>query len=328
MSVTTDRETIAYTVEITRNHLETGLKYLQDVATAQIFKPWELDDNLHRLKADLGRVPEQARAIDMLHQAAYRTGLGNSLFCPKYQIGKISSETIQHYFASNFTTNRAAVVGVNIDHQVLAGFSQSFGIESGSGADVAAEFQGFGQIRSDKPGSMAHVAIGGQGAAITNQKEALAFAVLQYAAGVAPSLKRGEAQGALTKVVDKALSGKPHAVSALNASYTDNGIFGFFVSASASDIGKAIEAGVRALKNGTVSSEDVARGKSQLKAAVLGDLDTGAGFIADMGAQALLLGNVQNAAAIVAAIDSVSAADVSAVSYSAQIFVWGFFFIK
>lgn len=77
---------------------------------------------------------------------------------------------------------------------------------------------------------------------------------------------------------------------------------------------QAIDAAVKALKQGSVSNGDVTRAKEQLKAAVLHDLDSGSRLVSDIAAQAVLLGQVQSAAQIVAAIDAVSAADVNAVS--------------
>ena len=78
LSVLSDRESVAYNVELKRDELATGLKYLQDVATQQEFRPWEIKDATYRLKDDLARVPVVARAIDLLHQAAFYRGLGNS----------------------------------------------------------------------------------------------------------------------------------------------------------------------------------------------------------------------------------------------------------
>lgn len=77
---------------------------------------------------------------------------------------------------------------------------------------------------------------------------------------------------------------------------------------------QAIDAAVKALKQGSVSNADLTRAKEQLKAAVLHELDAGSRLVSDIGAQAVLLGNVQSAAQIVAAIDAVSDADVNAVS--------------
>ena len=337
LTCTSDRESIEYTVELTRNNLDTGLKYLSDVATQQIFKPWELADKVKSVKGDLARVTPQIRAVDLLHRAAFYTELGNSIFCAKHHVGKISSETLQHYVAQNFTSARSAVVGVGIDHQLLVGFAKNLHLENGTTESAPSKYQGFGELRVDKAGNWAHVAIATQGGALSNQKEALAFAVLQQVAGAGPATKRGNSNGALGKVISGAVGDKPLGFSALNASYTDNGLFGFVISAEAATVGRvnlfflkliihfilkiyiywysqAIEAGVKALKQGSVSNGDVARGKAQLKAAVLNELDNGSGLASDLGQQALLLGNVQSAASIISAIDGITDADVNAVS--------------
>lgn len=238
--MTSDREIIEYSVELTRDKLDTGLKYLGDLACHSIFKPWEVSDNLYRVKEDLARVTPQVRAVDLLHRAAFRSVLGNSIFCAKHHIGRISPETLQHYVASNYKTSRAAVVGVGVDHQLLVGYAKNLGLESGSANENASKYYG-GELRVDKAGNLAHVAIGTQGAGWTNPKEAIAFAVLQQVAGTGPVTKRGNSGGALGKLVESALGDKPFGFSALNASYSDDGLFGFVLSADGRDIGKVKE---------------------------------------------------------------------------------------
>jgi len=71
------------------------LTFLEDVATQQVFKPWEISDQLPRLRYELSMIPETTRIIELLHKAAYRTGLGYSLYSPKRQLGKISTETVR-----------------------------------------------------------------------------------------------------------------------------------------------------------------------------------------------------------------------------------------
>lgn len=236
ISASTDRETVAYNVELTRDNLDTGLKFLQDISVEQVFKPWEVKSVDRRISQDLARVVADVRAVDLLHRAAYRTQLGNSIFCAKHHVGKISPECLQHYVASNFTADRAAVVGVGIDHQLLVGYAKNLNLEGSSGAIAPSKFFG-GDLRVDKAGQLATVAIGTPSAALSNQKEALAFAVLQFAAGTGPSAKRGGVNGSLGKVISSAVS-SPFAFSALNASYTDNGLFGFVLTANGKEIGK------------------------------------------------------------------------------------------
>jgi len=306
LSCTTDRELIAYNVEITRDQLELALRYLEAAVTQQVFKPWELADNKNRLVEDVKRIPDCVKAIELLHEATFSGGLGNSIFCPKHQIGKLSSETLQHYFSSTCTTNRAAVAGVGIDHRELVGFAQSLNLDSGAGPESNSTVVAPGEVRWEKGGRNASVAVGAVGGSWANPQDALAFTVLQYAAGVGPVAKRGASNGALTKQI----SGDGVEAKALNAVYSDNGLFGFVVSGEARAVGKAVDAGVRALKSGSLSDDDVQRGKEALKAALAYAVESDSGLVDSLGQQAALLGAAKDLRAAQAAVDAVGAGDV------------------
>lgn len=172
-----------------------------------------------------------------MHKAAFRTGLGNSVYIPKFQIGKLSSETLLHYVASNCTASRCAVVGVGIDQNTLSGFAQSLELSTGNGKADSASYYG-GDARKDTPGHIAHVAVGGLGGSLLNQKEALAFAVLQQAVGSSAATKRGNSNGGIGKAVTSAAGDAAVKFATLNASYADTGIFGFIVTADTKNICK------------------------------------------------------------------------------------------
>lgn len=88
------------------------------------------------------------RVIDLLHKAAYRaTGLGNSLWIAKHQIGKVSSETLQHYVASHFTPENTAVVGLGVNHSFLSHFAQGLKFKNGSSAQESPAKYASGEIR-------------------------------------------------------------------------------------------------------------------------------------------------------------------------------------
>lgn len=251
----------------------------------------------------------------MLHHAAYRSGLGNSIFCPEHKVGKLSSETLQHFLANNFTTNRCAVAGVNVEHKYLVGFAQNLGLESGDGPKHDCQYRGGTDERLECGGSHAAVAVGANGSSFANQQEAMAAAVLQHAGGLGASTKRGAQNGALTKVIAAAA---PHTASVtLNALYTDNGLFGFVASGPSKEIGRAVEAGVKTLKNCSPTDDDIARGKAALKAKIACMMDSESGMIDAMATQSCLMGNVWSAAKAMEAVDSVTSADVKSVSFSA-----------
>lgn len=53
LTATSDRETIAYTLEGTRQAIEKALPFLTEVVTHQEFRPWELSDISRRIELDI-----------------------------------------------------------------------------------------------------------------------------------------------------------------------------------------------------------------------------------------------------------------------------------
>ena len=168
----------------------------------------------------------------MLHKAAFRKGLGNSVIIPKFKIGRLSSETLQHYFANNCTAGRCAIVGVGLQHNTLLGFAQNLELCTGAAGGDAKEATYYGgDARKDRAGDMAYVAIAGTGAGLANAKEALAFAILQNAWGVGESVKWGNNNGKLGKAFKQAVKGNS-SFSTLNLNYADTGLFGVTMAAN------------------------------------------------------------------------------------------------
>ncbi|KAG8145628.1 putative Cytochrome b-c1 complex subunit 2 protein [Naja naja] len=79
LSVTATRENMVYSVECLRDYIDTVLEYLINVTTAPEFRTWEVSELT-------------TRVLENLHAAAYRNALANSLYCPDFMIGKITSE--------------------------------------------------------------------------------------------------------------------------------------------------------------------------------------------------------------------------------------------
>ncbi|XP_023168398.1 cytochrome b-c1 complex subunit 2, mitochondrial [Drosophila hydei] len=305
-----DRELVGYTVETTTDNVETGLRYLQDLLQPT-FKPWEVKDNAKTLYNQLDAVSKEERAIELAHKAAFRNGLGNSIYIPRFQLGKISSESLLHYVASTFNASTAAVVGVGVENNLLSGFAQNLIFPSGGGASKSNNNYYGGDARKDTAGHRAVVAVVGEGGVASNQNEALAFAILRQALGGGAATKRGKSAGAFGEAVSCA-GDAPVSYQAINKTYLDAGLFGFVASADSKNIGKAVEFLVRALKSGTVSDKDVARGKALLKARAISNYSSDSGLIKQIGRQAALTRNVLEADALVAAIDSVSLQQVQA----------------
>ncbi|KAL3285258.1 hypothetical protein HHI36_019368 [Cryptolaemus montrouzieri] len=304
---TSDRETIAYTLEGTRSAVEQVLPFLSAVATEQVFKPWELSDNVGRLRLELATRPPQLRTVDLLHKAAYRTGLGNSLFVPKYNLGKIGTETLQHYVNCNLTSDKATVVGLGCSSNDLKEYVESLKFPGSSGQSLNPSPYKGGEVRCDKGGNLAYVAIAGEGSGLNNLKEAAACAVLQKVLGTGSQVPYGQNHGLL----GTSIKAEEYAISGLSASYGDTGLVGAIFVAPSRDAGQIAECVVSALKSGRVSEEWVTKGKNQLKASVLLASESGRSAVRKIGQTGALTGTGLSPSQYLAVVESVTAQDVN-----------------
>uniref|UniRef100_A0A673VYV8 Ubiquinol-cytochrome c reductase core protein 2a n=1 Tax=Salmo trutta TaxID=8032 RepID=A0A673VYV8_SALTR len=313
--VTSSRETMVYSVECLRDHLDTVMEYLINVTTTPEFRPWEVDDLTSRVKVDraLAHQCSQIGVIEKLHEAAYKNALSNSLYCPDYMVGKVSGEQLQSFVQNNFTSARMALVGLGVNHSVLRQVGEQFlSVRSGAGvAGAKAVYRG-GELRVQNGAGLVHSLIASEGG-VTGSAEANAFSVLQRVLGAGPHVKRGSnVTSKLSQGIAKATT-QPFDATAFNATYADSGLFGVYSIAQADSAGEVIKAAiaqVTGVAKGGVSEDDVARAKKQLKAEYLMSMESSEGLLEEMGAQALSSGAYHSPETVTQSIDSVSHADV------------------
>ncbi|XP_077172253.1 cytochrome b-c1 complex subunit 2, mitochondrial [Paroedura picta] len=315
LSVASTRENMVYSVECLRDYVDTVMEYLINVTTAPEFRPWEVSEVQPRLSVDkaIAFQNPQVGVLENLHAVAYRNALANSLYCPDYMVGKITPEQLHNFVQNNFTSARMALVGLGIGHSDLKQVGeQFFNIRSGAGsAGVKASYRG-GEIREQNGNMLVHAAVVAEGAAV-GSAEADAFSVLQHILGAGPLIKRGSS--VTSRLVQSAakVTTQPFDASAFNVNYSDSGLFGFYTIAQPSTAGEVIKAAVNQVKTvaqGGLPEEEVARAKSQLKAALLMSVEPSGGLLEEIGSQALSSGTYASPAAAAAKIDAVTTADV------------------
>eukprot|EP00063_Salmo_salar_P083731 XP_014058566.1 PREDICTED: cytochrome b-c1 complex subunit 2, mitochondrial-like [Salmo salar] len=315
LRVTSSRETMVYSVECLRDHLDTVMEYLINVTTTPEFRPWEVDDLTSRVKVDraLAHQCSQIGVIEKLHEAAYKNALSNSLYCPDYMVGKVSGEQLQSFVQNNFTSARMALVGLGVNHSVLRQVGEQFlSVRSGAGvAGAKAVYRG-GELRVQNGAGLVHSLIASEGG-VTGSAEANAFSVLQRVLGAGPHVKRGSnVTSKLSQGIAKATT-QPFDATAFNATYADSGLFGVYSIAQADSAGEVIKAAiaqVTEVAKGGVSEDDVARARKQLKAEYPMSMESSEGLLEEMGAQALSSGAYHSPETVTQSIDSVSHADV------------------
>lgn len=315
LSVSSSRETMVYTVDCLRDHIDTVMEYLINVTTAPEFRPWEVSDLTAKVKLDkeLTKQTPQIGVIENLHAAAYKNALSNSLYCPDYMMGHISTEQMHTFVQNNFTSARMALVGLGVDHAVLKQVGEQFlNIRSGTGTvGSKAAYRG-GELRHQTGGDLTHALLVSEGSSVT-AADATAFSVLQCVLGSGPRVKRGSnSSSKLSQAVSK-ITAQPFDVSAFNASYTDSGLFGIYTichPSAAKDVMSAAVGQVNDVAQGNLSATDLNRAKNQLKADCLMSIESSEGLMEAIGTQALTEGTYHSPEVMNHKIDAVSSADV------------------
>ena len=167
LTATGTREDLIYVVDALRDDIAMPVAFLGDTVTRPLFKPWELMDSEYRLKIDLKRMKAapDVRLIELLHKAAFSSGLSNSLFSPDFMIGKHDHDLVNTYVSQHFTTSNMAIVGVGVDlKHLVSHVERTFEFNQLSApATVKPKFVA-GNIRKETGSNVAYVAVVAEGA--------------------------------------------------------------------------------------------------------------------------------------------------------------------
>jgi len=318
LSATSSRDHLSYILEVNRDDFADKLSYLADVVTRPAFKPWELVDTLSRTKTDVALVKEnpQLQLIEKLHKAAFRGGLANSLFMPKYMIGKHRHADLVQFVKNNFVTNRIAVVGLGVDHdQIIEAIEKKFNFASGAG-DVTkhaeSKFIG-GELRKNNSSDITYAAVVAEGAGLRSQKDALALMLFQQHLGTGPRVRYSTGTSSRLSKAAAKVAEEPFAVSSLNISYADTGVFGVTLAGHAKEMHKLLKAVTSQLREcaKSFSETDLKAAKNALKSGIFMSTESQSNLLEEMGAQAVATGQIFSTGDVEKLIDAITVNDVT-----------------
>merc|ERR1712123_338014 len=254
MVCTQGREHALYTVQATRDQTDVAVEYLTDVVSNQAFKTWELTRCAPRMKLELASASPATQAVELLHQAAFRSGLGNSLYSAPAKVGSHGPAQLGQFVAKHFTTNRAALLGVGISHSNLNKYASLLHLDSGAGPSATASKHAGGELRLETGGNVAYVAIAADVAGVVNVADCMAAFLLQRVLGMGSSVKYGTGQGKLAQ--------------AAVAAGGNAGLLGAMVVTEAASAGKVVAAVAAALRTASVTDEEVLNSISSIPSPV------------------------------------------------------------
>lgn len=229
LNATTTRDNFIITLENSRDKNADTVKYLVESVSAPAFKTWELQDNNYRLKLDLERynLDPQAKLADLLHRAAFRGGLSNSLHIQPYKIGRHSREQLLEYTKDYFSSNNTVVVGLGVDHDQLVDLVQKeIQLGSVNSAEKNKSKYVGGDCREPFDSKLTFATVVTEGLPLKNKKEVLVLELFAKLLGQDTRMNHGVGGGKLSQAVSQ-IAKEPFKVGALNLSYSDTGLFGF-----------------------------------------------------------------------------------------------------
>lgn len=317
LTVSSNREETVYLLEATRNNLQRGVDILAEVISRPELRHWEVSDAKDRLAFDLDVLDQkpELRVMELLHKAAFRNSLSNSLYAPRFNMGNLTNETLAEFRRQNYTANRLTLVGTGVSHDSVLQFSDLFRLPDGS-ADFARQPTKYlgSEVRENNMSSLVNVALAFEGASVSS-KDALLSSLVSHAFGFGgPKVKYSSGGSRLEKSVS-ALANQPMAVSSFSSNYSDAGLLGFHVVADKSDVGKVVRGVYRELQavaSKGFSAEDVTRAKNSYKLALGLSLDSSSGVLDALCRNPENANNSLNANALFTAVDAVTAAELNA----------------
>jgi len=316
LTVLGGREQTTFLLESNRNSLARGIDILAEVISRPEFRHWEIDDAEPRLEFDLDVYDEkpELRIEDLIHKAAFRSGLSRSLFAPRYNVHHLDGDLLRAFRNRTYTSNRLSLVGLGVQHEDLVRYADLFRLP-GPAADFARQPTKYlgSEIREENLSDLVHVALAAEGASLSS-KDLVASAVLSHAFGTGGPRVKYSSGGSRLERTAAALASNPVAVSTFNSNYSDAGLFGFHVVAKSNDVGKvvrAVRSEVAKASASGLSKEDIARAKNSLKASLSFSLDNAQNVIGAIARNPENANHQTNVTELFSAVDAVSDADVN-----------------
>ncbi|KAK7203467.1 processing/enhancing protein [Myxozyma melibiosi] len=297
------RDAIVLTAEFLKDDLAYFFEVLSDVFARPHLARHELAEvvgTLLKLDSTAAAADPSVAVTEALHLAAYRRGLGLPLYAQPSD--SISATSVSDYKDIVYTKANLAIVGSGISLDKLSPLVADFLEDAPAGTDVPLPSSPFyaGDVRVPSTAGNA-VALG-----YATSSSAPEFAVLAALLGGTPSIKWSYGSSLLAT----ATQGK--AVASLTP-YAGSSLFKIIASAgSAEDTSAAAAAAASVLKSVAskpVSSDDLKKAIAQAKFAAVSPLEGKPGLTAT-GVSLLTTGAVPDTAAILSALDSVTAEKV------------------
>ena len=281
-----------------------GLEIVADLVRNPRFDPDELTREKDVVLQELGEARDAPDDIvfDHLQAAAYAgQALGRSILGSEASIAAITDADLRDWLAVQYRGGSCIVAAAGaVDHAVLVDLSDRLLGDLAPGTRPAAPAAAFapGVVHDRRRFEQAHLTLGAA-APGHGDPDHDAIALFTMAAG-------GGASSRLFQELREE-RGLAYSVYASTTPYADAGLFSVYLATAKKDAARAFDLAVEVLAAtaATLSPEELARAKAQVRAGLLMSLEAPGGWAEFVARQLLAHGRLQTAAELVARIEAV-----------------------
>lgn len=326
VTASASREQMGYTYDALKTYVPEMVELLIDCVRNPAFLDWEVNEQLQKIKVELGEVSNnpQALLMEAIHFAGYSGAMANPLLAPESAIARLSSQILEEFVAENYTAPRMVLAASGVEHEELLSIAEPLLSDLPSvprPSEPKSVYIG-GDYRCQSESGRTHFALafeipGGW----HKEKEAMTLSVLQMLMGGGGSFSAGgPGKGMYSRLYLRALKEyqQLQSFSAFNNIYNNTAIFGIQATTGSDFVSKAIDIAAKELiavaTPGEVDEVQLDRAKQSTKSAILMNLESRMIASEDMGRQILTYGERKPVEHFLKAVDEVTVKDIASIA--------------
>ncbi|KAB1209254.1 Mitochondrial-processing peptidase subunit alpha [Morella rubra] len=326
VEASSSREQMSYTYNALKTYVPQMVELLIDTARNSAFLDWEINEELKKLKAEIGDGSKNPHILllDAIHSAGYSGALANPVSPPESAIKRLNSSTLEEFVAENYTTPRMVLVASGVEHDELLSFAEPLlsDLPSVFHPDEPKSVYTGGDYRCQGESGRTHFALGFElPGGWHKEKEAVILTVLEVLMGGGGSFSAGgPGKGMCSRLYLRVLNEHPQfqSISAFSSVYKNTGIFGIQATTDSDFVSKAIDVVANELtavaRPGEVDQVQLDRAKQSTKSAILMNLESRILATEDTGRQILFSGDRKPVDHFLKAVEEITVKDIASVA--------------
>ena len=313
MNAHTSREETAYYLRLLPEHLDMGIDILADILTESTLPPEEIERERGVIIQEIGQsidTPDDL-VFDLFADAAHRGHtLGRPILGTVDSVSGFSRDDLDGFMSRFYGAGQMLVCAAGaVDHEGLVRRidARLGSLKTATNTNRSLPQWNAGRHIVERDLEQAHIVFGLPAIAASDQDR---FAMMALS-----TLYGGGMSSRLFQQV-REQRGLCYSIFSFATMYSDNGHFAVYAGTSADQVDEMLRvcAGELAAIAGNVGADEVARAKAQLRASLLMGRESVAGCADALARQVNLFGRPSNDDDLLAAIDAVDEAAVSAVA--------------